>query len=124
MAKNKEPVAPDKRAKIDAEIKQLSNLLNDVDTKSKKIVDSLVKNAAFMAVTLEELQETMNENGVVSEYQNGENQWGTKKSPEVEIYNTMIKNHAAIMKQLTDLRPKTLPKPQDDGFESFVNDRD
>lgn len=124
MAKNKEPVAPDKRAKIDAEIKRLSNLLNDVDTKSKKIVDSLVRNAAFMAVTLEELQETMNENGVVSEYQNGENQWGTKKSPEVEIYNTMIKNHAAIMKQLTDLRPKTPPKPQDDGFESFVNDRD
>jgi hypothetical protein len=48
----------------------------------------------------------MNANGVISEYQNGENQWGTKKSPEVEIYNTMIKNHMAIMKQLVDLLPE------------------
>ncbi|MDN4069946.1 hypothetical protein QYF50_18755 [Paenibacillus vini] len=124
MTRNKEPVAPDKRAKIDAEIDRITKLLSDVDAKSKKIVDSLIRNAAFMAVTLDELQETMNENGVVSEYQNGENQWGTKKSPEVEIYNTMIKNHSTIMKQLTDLRPKAPPKSKDDGFEGFVNGRE
>lgn len=112
-----------KREKIEQEIKRLNRLLSDVDSKSKKIVDSLIRNAAFMAVTLEELQETMNENGVVSEYQNGENQWGTKKSPEVEIYNTMIKNHSAIMKQLTDLRPKVPPTPKDDGFNAFVSER-
>lgn len=124
MTRNKEPVAPDKRAKIEEEIARLTKLLSDVDSKSKKIVESLIRNAAFMAVTLEELQETINENGVVSEYQNGENQWGTKKSPEVEIYNVMIKNHSAIMKQLTDLRPKAAPKTQDDGFEGFVNGRE
>lgn len=123
MARTKEPVELTKREKIDAEINRLSKLLNDVDVKSKKIVNSLISNAAFMAVTLDELQETMNEKGVVSEYQNGENQWGTKKSPEVEIYNTMIKNHASIMKQLTDLRPKAPPKQGDDGFDEFVNDR-
>lgn len=124
MAKEKELIEPTKRERIDAEVDRLSKLLSDVDSKSKKIVNSLIRNAAFMAVTLDELQETMNTNGVVSEYQNGENQWGTKKSPEVEIYNTMIKNHSAIMKQLTDLRPKTPPKPEDDGFEGFVNSRE
>lgn len=127
MAKKIEPVEPvelTKREKIQAEIDRLSKLLSDVDGKSKKIISSLINNAAFMAVTLDELQETMNENGVVSEYQNGENQWGTKKSPEVEIYNTMIKNHSAIMKQLTDLRPKTPPTTKDDGFGSFVKERE
>jgi hypothetical protein len=124
MAKKIEPVELTKREKIQAEIDRLSKLLSDVDGKSKKIISSLINNAAFMAVTLDELQETMNENGVVSEYQNGENQWGTKKSPEVEIYNTMIKNHSAIMKQLTDLLPKTPPTTKDDGFGSFVKERE
>lgn len=123
MAKKNEPINQTKEEKIEAEVKRISQLLSEVDGKSKKIVQSLIKNAAFMAVTLEELQETMNENGVVSEYQNGANQWGTKKSPEVEIYNTMIKNHSTIMKQLTDLLPKTAPVPEDDGFEGFVAER-
>ena len=76
-----------------------------------------------MTVTLQDLQVTINANGVVSKYQNGENQWGTKKSPEVEIYNTMVKNHASIIKQLTDLLPKAEPESKDDGFESFVNSK-
>lgn len=43
--------------------------------------------------------------GCVSEYKNGENQYGTKKSPEIEIYLNMSKNYAAIIKQLTELVP-------------------
>jgi hypothetical protein len=58
-----------------------------------------------MAVTLQDLQDEINVSGCVATYQNGENQWGTKKSPEVEIYNSMIKNHMQVMKQLTDLTP-------------------
>ena len=113
----------EKRKRLDAEIKRLKRLLTGVDDKTKKIVDSLIKNVAFMTITLDELQDSINRNGAVSEYQNGENQWGTKKSPEVEIYNTMIKNHSSIMKQLTDLRPKAAPKMNDDGFEDFVMNR-
>ncbi|WP_438498028.1 P27 family phage terminase small subunit [Paenibacillus sp. IHBB 3054] len=123
MAKNETNAERSKVERIDAEIKRLTRLLTGVDPKTKKIVDSLIKNAAFMTIQLNELQDTINANGAVSEYQNGENQWGTKKSPEVEIYNTMIKNHASIMKQLTDLRPKAPPKSGDDGFEGFVNNR-
>ena len=52
------------------------------------------------------LQKAIEEKGPVSEYQNGENQWGTKKSPEVEIYNTMIKNYAAVVRQLLELLPE------------------
>lgn len=46
-----------------------------------------------------------------------------KKSPEVEIYNTMIKNHLSIMKQLTDLLPKSNVQVDDDGFDEFVNSK-
>jgi hypothetical protein len=86
----------------------------------KKIGDDLMHRAAFLKVTLEDLEVKIRENGYTSEYQNGENQWGTKKSPEVDIYNTTIKNYAAIVRQITDLLPEgsgaNIP---DDGFDEF-----
>jgi len=109
-----------KEERIKKEISRLNTVFRGLDTKTKKVAESLIKNAAFMAITLEDLQETINSEGAVSEYQNGENQWGTKKSPEVEIYNTMIKNHSTVMKQLSELVPKTPPKQEDDGFDEFV----
>lgn len=114
----------DKNDRIKDEIKKLNRLFVKVDNKTKKAVHSLIENAAFMAVTLEDLQIVINEKGCVSEYQNGENQWGTKKSPEVEVYNSMFKNHMSVIKQLTDLLPKQEVTDNDDGFDNFVSDRD
>lgn len=91
--------------KIKKEVNRLKKVFKDLDKNKLNTVISLIQNAAFMAVTLEELQEAINENGCTSEYQNGENQFGVKKSPEVEIHIAMTKNHAAIIKQLTDLVP-------------------
>ena len=85
-----------------------------------KIGDNLMHQAAFMKVTLDDLAAKIRDNGCVSESQDGENQWGTKKSPEADVYNTMIKNYSAIMKQITDLLPEgSEARPQDDGFEEF-----
>lgn len=112
----------EKDKKIKSEIKRLTAILKDLDKNTIKGVKSLIENAAFMSVTLSELQDTINREGPVSEYKNGENQFGTKKSPEVDIYNTMVKNHMAIMKQLNELLPKGSGGDKDD-FESFVNSR-
>lgn len=120
---SKEELPKDERIK--KEITRLNGIFKGLSKEAKKVAKSLVENAAFMTITLADLQEYINLHGCVSEYQNGENQWGTKKSPEVEIYNTMIKNHATIMKQLADLLPKqvTTPKQDDDGFDEFVNSK-
>lgn len=100
-----------KDGRIKREISRLKKLFSDMPESTKKKVDSLIKNAAFMTITLEDLQEAINRTGPVSEYKNGANQWGTKKSPEVEIYNAMIKNHMSIIKQLTELMPQEEPPP-------------
>ncbi|GLC32911.1 hypothetical protein [Clostridium omnivorum] len=114
-----------KQQEIKKEITKLNRLFKDMDSKIKKSVTSLIENAAFMAVTLRELQDYLNKNGLTCEYQNGENQFGVKKSPEVEIYNTMIKNFVSTMKSLTDLLPKEIAaKIKDDGFDQFVGGRD
>ena len=95
-----------------------------MDIQIKKAVQSVIENAAFMAVTLRELQDYLNANGLTCEYQNGENQFGIKKSPEIEIYNTMIKNFVSTMKAITDLLPKEIAsKIKSDGFDEFVNNR-
>lgn len=112
---------------IKAEKRKLSGIYTRLDKKTKKSVDSLVDEAAFMAASLYELRKIINEKGYTEEYQNGANQKGIKKCSEVEIYNTMIKNYSSIVKQLTDLLPKEQIKGKDpvsDGFEDFVNDRD
>ncbi len=120
--KTKKELTKDERVK--KEMRRLKRIYKDMDPDVKKATQSLIENAAFMVVTLEDLQETINREGVISEYQNGANQWGTKKSPEVEIYNTMIKNHMAIIRQLTDLLPKdTEVVEEDDGFADFINSR-
>lgn len=103
VRKKSEKVSMD--ALVSKEIKRLEGLLQNLPADKLKANQSLIENAAFMTVQLKELQIVMNKNGVISEYQNGANQWGTKKSPEVEIYNTMIKNLVVVMKSINDLLP-------------------
>lgn len=107
--------------RINAEIDRITDLLADVEKDTLKGVKSLIENAAFMAVTLEDLQKSINTNGVISEYKNGENQYGTKKSPEVEVYNTMIKNHMNAIKQLIELIPKNDGNKEKDELLEFLS---
>ena len=90
---------------IKREFTGLYKRFRNLDKDTLATVKPLCENAAFMCVTLKMLQEDVNKNGAVSEYQNGENQRGTKKSPSVEIYNTMVKNYAAVIRQLCELLP-------------------
>lgn len=58
-----------------------------------------------MKVTLEDLQEKINSEGVTDEYQNGANQKGIKQSATLQSYNSLIKNYASVMKSLSQLLP-------------------
>lgn len=63
----------------------------------------LVQNLVFIEGQLAQLQGEIRERGVVCEYQNGENQWGTRKSPEVDVYNALLKNYISGIKQLNEI---------------------
>ena len=108
---------------IKKEVLKLRRIYKDLDKEKFDTVFSLIEEAAFMLVTLKDLKQTINRAGSISRYQNGENQWGTKKSPEIEIYNTMIKNHMAIIKQLSDLLPKAILGGVGDDFEEFAGSK-
>jgi hypothetical protein len=108
---------------IKKEITRLKRIYKDLDKNKMDTAQSLIKNAAFMSITLDDLQETINRSGTICKYQNGENQWGYKKSPEVEVHIAMTKNHSAVMKQLSDMLPKQQPIQEDDGFDDFLNEK-
>jgi hypothetical protein len=107
--------------KIKKEFNRLRRIFRNIPKDKMNTAISLIRNAAFMTVTLDSLQETINLEGTVSKYQNGENQWGTKKSPEVEIHIAMTKNHLAVIKQLCDLLPDAdKAKEEADELAKFV----
>jgi len=101
----------------------LSATYKDIPKNRKRLVRKLIVRAAFMAVTLEDLEKKISAEGCTSEYQNGENQWGTKKSPEVEVHIQMVKNYSSVIKQLSDMLPPEERGPTDDGFETFRENR-
>ena len=119
MASKKE-ITKDERIKN--EIKRLNKILEDVDPKKKKTIDGLIQEAAFMRVTLEDLREDININGVIDEMPQGEYSI-LRESPYVKTYNTMIQRYTTVNDKLISLLPKDVVKEVDDGFESFVMDR-
>ena len=95
---------------IAKEIRRLRKALKDLDKNKLAVVEPLIKTAAFTAVSLAELEETINRNGFVVEYKNGENQYGTKQSDEVKTLIALQKNLAAALKTLADIAPPTKEK--------------
>ncbi|WP_195989941.1 hypothetical protein [Clostridium sp. D53t1_180928_C8] len=113
----------EKEKDIKKEINKIKGFLKNIEPKVLKGVTSVIDNVAYMAVTLKELRDEIQVEGVLTEYQNGENQFGVKKSPKIEIYNTMVKNYNSSMKLLLDLLPKNKEITIDDGFEEFVESK-
>ncbi|MCL2699621.1 MAG: hypothetical protein FWE68_04860 [Defluviitaleaceae bacterium] len=99
-----------KDQKIKREIARLKRIFCDLDKNKLQTVESLICNAAFMSVSLEELQEIINTEGYTEEYQHGGGQYGRKQSEAVKTHIAMTKNHASIMKQLADLTPPVRAK--------------
>ena len=94
-----------KEQRIKSEKSRLKGVFRELDENKRKLVTPLIEKAAFMGVELDDLQKTIEQEGWTSEYKNGENQYGTKKSPEAETYIALSKNYAAVIKQLTELVP-------------------
>ena len=75
------------------------------DGAQKELLTNLVRKAEFMHEELLKLQKYIADNGWTEEYQNGQNQYGKKKSSEGDTYNQLIKNYSAIMRQIIDKLP-------------------
>ena len=91
--------------RIKKEVRRLKRVFRDMDKNKLETVDALIDNAAFTRITLEDLQQSIITCGTTTEYKNGENQYGTKRSAEVDTHIAMTKNLNAIIKQLAEYVP-------------------
>lgn len=134
MENNEKNMAPEpeemkdykeKEAAIKKEERRLKRLFAKIDDSKKKLAFSTIADVAFLTVIMQELREKILKEGTTCEYKNGENQYGTKQSPDAQLYLQMSQKQTAAMKILMDCLPKTeRPEPKDDGFNDFVEERD
>lgn len=95
-------------ARKEKEIKRLKKIFKNLPKDKMAIALPLIEQAAFMRVTLDDLAESIAENGVTEDYKNGANQFGRKATAESQTYNAMIKNYNTV----TDRLEKMLPDAQ------------
>lgn len=115
----------EKVRRIKKEKARLQRLFKGIDENRKKLVLTTIEDVAFMTVTMQDLREVINRDGTTSEYRNGENQYGTKQSPEAQTYLQLSQKQTQAIKILVDCMPKVekvRQEPEDD-FDDFVNGR-
>ena len=94
-----------KMQKIDAERERLQEVFKDLEPNKLKTCQALIDRAAFITISLEELEKQLNKTGWVEQYQNGENQSGMKKAAAADVHISLTKNLNAIVKQLLEIVP-------------------
>jgi len=113
----------EKQKRIKREVNRLRKLFKEIDENKKKLVQATIDDVAFLTVTMQDLRENIVRDGTTVEYKNGENQYGTKQSPDAQLYLAMSQKQAQAMKILLECMPKTQPISKDDGFGDFLRER-
>lgn len=115
----------EKTKRIKKEVTRLKKLFKDIDENKKKLVFTTIDDIAFMTITMQDLRETIIRKGTTCVYKNGENQYGTKQSPDAQLYLQLSQKQTQAMKILLDCLPKAQREVvKDDGFDDFVNGRE
>ena len=99
-----------RETRIRKEKKRLAGIFKDLEENKLKTCSALIDRAAFITVSLEDLEAQLNEIGFTEFYQNGENQSGWKKSAAADVHISLTKNLNTIIKQLLELVPPAQKK--------------
>lgn len=110
----------EKEKEIKREIEKLNKIFEDLPEDKIKLCEGLIQNAAFMHVTLLELQRDVLEQGAMIHVQSGNGFDTIKDNPAQKAYTTMISRYGAVIDQLNKLLPTATPKETDE-FLEFIN---
>jgi hypothetical protein len=94
-----------KTTRIAREKQRLLDIFANLDENKLRTCYALIDRAAFITVSLEDLEEELNETGWTEGYTNGENQSGIKRAAAADVHISLTKNLNAIMKQLLEFVP-------------------
>ena len=94
-----------KETRIQRERERIAEIFKDLEPNKLRTCQALIDRAAFITISLEDLEQQLNKTGWVETYQNGENQSGMKKAAAADVHISLTKNLNTIIKQLLDLVP-------------------
>ena len=95
-----------KEERIAAERERLNKLFADLDANQLQAAAGLISSAAFLAVSLEDLEAEINANGYIDSYTNGSNQAGEKISAAVQAYTALNAKYQSTIQKLLKIVPK------------------
>lgn len=107
MAKKPEKSKDDR---IKQELRKLKALYKELPKNKQKLTEKLIANAAFMAVTLEDLQTEVNKKGAVIKQKNGNGFTVVQESAAQKSYNVMIGKYTAVIAKLDEMLPEEIGK--------------
>ena len=110
-----------KKWNTDIELARLVELFSPLPANERMFIQPLLENAAFMRVTLDELQIKIRLEGATDEYKNGANQCGVKISAAIQAYNQLMKTYHTLMDKLMAKLPQEV-KEKKNGLELDLSD--
>ena len=91
-----------KQKRIKKELSKLKKVYKDIPKDKMIIVDGLINRAAFMRISLEDIELDINKDGFVDIFSQSETQTPYERErPVARLYNSMNKNYQSIIKELT-----------------------
>ncbi|NAP01319.1 hypothetical protein FRY77_35855 [Halomonas sp. MG34] len=114
-----------KDARVKREYNRLKKLYKEIPPDTLKVVDGLITQTARLRILLNDMWDDLKENGDTEMFsQSDKTEPYERERPIARLYNSRDAAYQKAIKQLTDLLPApSTPAVNDDGFESFVNDR-
>ncbi len=120
----KEELTKEKEEAVKKEEKRLKRIFGKIEKNKKSTIEGLIQRAAFMRISLDEMEQDINENGFTEKFSQGNQEPYLRQRPISDIYSKMNASYQKIIKQLTDLLPKEEPRKDDeDEFAVFVSSR-
>ncbi|GHU54717.1 hypothetical protein FACS1894132_09780 [Clostridia bacterium] len=104
------PVILTKDERILAEEARLWKIFDVIDNNIKNFLAGFIQNAAFIQITIQDLQAAINQEGYYETYQNGENQSGRKPNLHVQMHKDYSKAFEGNIALLIKYVPPTLRK--------------
>lgn len=112
-----------KKPTTSTDMRKVKELLNDLPEERKPIGEGLYKELVFMQNTLEILKKQVDQEGPVSMFKQGKQEF-LREHPALKAYNTTIQRYGAIYKQFIDLLPQTDEGHATDPLIEFISHKE
>lgn len=113
-----------KEERIAAERERLGALFADLDENQQQTAAGLISSAAFLRVTLEDLEAEINAAGCTEEYINGRDQSGVKVSAACQAYAQLNTKYQSTIQKLLKIVPPAPKKPKEKPAEEIAAEKE